>query len=216
MMFKRKKKYFPLKHVSFNSAPARPPPYDHQLFVLSLFTAGFSASSACVEETTSPSRCLSCALSTQFFACSKIYFTFMCILFFAPQLGQSIISYNWSVGENRAVPIPHSSSRPGYSTSQSCSSCSATCGLNCFIKYVYPFYFILLLLGLSAWLFLQCHMWAILHPYSKYNTIISLFHFSTIISYSVRANSHYNYFHLRPLFTITSSYILFGEIIEKS
>ena len=37
MMVKRKKRKFIFKHVSFNSAPARPPPYDHQLFVLSIF-----------------------------------------------------------------------------------------------------------------------------------------------------------------------------------
>ena len=113
------------------------------------------------------------------------------------------ISYNWSVDENRAVPIPHSSSSPEFNCSTNFSFCSVASRPSC-----YHYKFILnhlhfKMLGFSAVMHLQCHMWARLHfkvhPSSSFRIVGQSSHFSANTSCSVKLTCHLNSFIPRPL-----------------
>ena len=105
--------------------------------------------------------------------------------------------------ENRAVPIPHSSSILEFYCSTNSPSAAPHVHQTAIITNLHLTISISTMLGSSAVIRLQCHMWARLHlnvhPSSSFRIEGQSFHSSANISCSVKPTCHLNSFILRLL-----------------
>ena len=104
--------------------------------------------------------------------------------------------------ENRAVPIPHSSSILEFYCSTNSPSAAPHVHQTAIITNLHLTISISKMLGSSAVMRLQCHMWARLHlnvhPSSSFRIEGQSFHSSANISCSVKPTCHSNSFIPRP------------------